>query len=386
MVSDAKNVENDKPLDPQAQTTSAVFDRAAIWSGYNQTKLELILGPIVGLPPAHGTNYERHRSGSRPLKRKRLISFVRVFFDQGWLYKDDLIELGFADLVLEPQAQTTSTVFDRAADRAAIRSGYSQTKLELILDPIVGLPPAHGTSYGRHRSGSRPLKRERLISFVRVFFDQGWLNEDDLIELGLADTVGDVRDHAVDICKSRKKAYDRFLKGKDLNRKGLVPVIPGGPLGRVPRSISEISDEKAAEYYQSWIKPIESVGGRLTRCRCLYQCRCLWPLSSMWPSSREASCEEGLPDDWDPFCPVDVDGELVESIPAPRPLPDHHPSQVEKLRLWFGGRDYSAYPPPLCEWIRETSGDDLTEFLEERLRHRQHAEQQAATPPKHDDA
>jgi hypothetical protein len=131
---------------------------------------------------------------------------------------------------------------------------------------------------------------------------------------------------------------------------------------------------------------MESLGGRLTRCRCLSQCRCVWPLSTDGQDAWEASYEEGLPDDWDPFCPVDVDGELVESIPAPSPLPDHHPSKIKELRLWFGGRDYSAYPPPLCEWITETSDDDLTEFLEERLRHRQLAEQSSATPPKHDDA
>jgi hypothetical protein len=277
------------------------------------------------------------------------------------------------------ERQTTSAVFDTVA----IRSGYSQTQLE----PIVGLPLANGTAYGKHRYGKRPMKRERLVNFVRICSKRGWLDTDDLIQLGLADAI-DSQWYPVDIFKNRKTAYSRFLKGRDRIRKGLLPLIPGGSLGRVPRKATsdKEGDEIAADYYRRWTESIESLGGRLTRCQCLYQCRCIWPHSCYGQDAREANYEEGFPDDWSSYCPFDVDGGLVEPIAAPRRLPDHHPSQVEKLRLWFGGRDYSAYPPPLCEWFTETSGDDLSEFLEERLRHRQLAEQQAAARPKHDHA
>ena len=75
---------------------------------------------------------------------------------------------------------------------------------------------------------------------------------------------------------------------------------------------------------------------------------------------------EGLSDDWIASWSIDEDGELLESSPTPPPAPDHHPSKVRHLKLWFGGRDYLAHPHPLREWFEESNGDDLTDFLDAR--------------------
>ncbi|WP_429342636.1 hypothetical protein [Paraburkholderia sp. GAS42] len=228
----------------------------------------------------------------------------------------------------------------------------------------MGLPQANGAAYGKYRYGKRPMMRDRLISFVRMFStpERRWLDSDDLIQLGLADTLE--KWDPADIFKNRGKAYTRFLSGKARILLGLLPVATGGPNGREIRPPK--SDEEAARCYQRWSSSIESLGGRLTRCRCLDHCRCMWPLSCYGQDAWEARCEEAVPDDWYPYCPVDDNGELLESIPTSSPLPDHHPSKVKQLRLWFGGRSYSAYPHPLCEWFGflEANGDDLTEFFE----------------------
>jgi transcriptional regulator with XRE-family HTH domain len=237
------------------------------------------------------------------------------------------------------------------------RSGLTQKELEIRLR----IERAEGSNYGKYLRGEQVPSWGRFLQFVRAARRERWLTLNELQELGMKDAAvaAALPD---DIQSARKKALDLFLDGRDRILIGLLPMYVHGSRGeRTHRP--PIDDAEMARGYARWIAEIELLGGKVTHKtyklepaqtdldveqREAEQANKAW---KAWQASlsgfqrefelahmdylveqqllSEANAEEGYSD--------------APTPPTPQ-LPAHHVENVRELNLWFGGRDYSAYP------------------------------------------
>jgi hypothetical protein len=228
-----------------------------------------------------------------------------------------------------------------------------------------------GATFEKYRDGRWEGVYGTLVQKIRIATSKNWLIREDLQELGLEDVAGSAQP-ANDIKKNRQKAAKRFMTGQEREIGGLLPVAMRGPKGRLPRPPKD--EAEAAQEHAAWIAGIEELGGQLKPERwapAWYRANQAHVNSvfekfhnayknySMAMGTRERASER----------PTEAVFPFSSSLPLPYPtyappnppLPAHHPENVKKLKLWFGGREYS----PLAHAI-EKDWFDLGDGFETR--------------------
>ncbi|MGF6877228.1 hypothetical protein [Paraburkholderia sp. MM5477-R1] len=283
------------------------------------------------------------------------------------------------------------------------RSGLTQTELEFRL----GIEPADGSNYGRYLRGKQVPPWGRLLQIVRIAYRQGFLTQDDLCELGLANAATTSR-NADDIKKDREAAVRLFVDGQRRILDGLLPMYTHGPSGQREFREPEDGSEMAGEY-KRWVAEIQRLGGKVT-----WECYRRPPTAADldlvgWEAEQAAKAakadqqeseaglaaarefldelELGKHDNLSLMIKATIHAALTRllngsaerdaaaleaardeyfavfdaaeaaSLPPSPPLPLHHPDIVRHLNLWFGGREYSAHPYRLIH-DDELTGND----------------------------
>ncbi|QGZ55112.1 hypothetical protein [Paraburkholderia acidiphila] len=281
----------------------------------------------------------------------------------------------------------------RAAKTNAVKATQSVVRAILAKEPnplklqLLGIFPGwFHNNLSEYVRGGQAMDQPHRLEIVLRGYKQKFLSRDQLRDLGcivLADdeSMAGAIDVAVDkYAKARERAKRTFDNGVDRLLKGFMPVKarPIGAVGRasaIPRAPRHAAEMEGN--YTSWVAKIEKLGGRVTTdtwTPAWYEAfeaaeqksiedawDAQWAAMSEWQREiEEAHLEQLLCDPW-----ADEDEAGRNGVCQSAPIPAWHPYKVRRLKLWFGGREWSPWPRAIeDDWWAPVGGDDWSEFLD----------------------
>ncbi|MGF6534261.1 hypothetical protein P3T20_005065 [Paraburkholderia sp. GAS206C] len=236
-----------------------------------------------------------------------------------------------------------SSILRRIQSRATeINPGITTADLEsaLCINPRSDTS-RRGATFEKYRDCGWKGVPATLVQTIRRAAAKNWLTLEDLQELGFWDEALFNKQPA-DIFKIRWDILTLFIDGVNHMKDGYPPMPELGSGGN--EILEGLSDDKMAQAFQGWIAKIRCLGGEIrylpyvrrptTQDKNLLDDFEFVPRGGGW-WAYELECREQRFADHEATADVFV--------------PDYHPSKVVNLRLWVGGRDYSALPYSLLD-------------------------------------
>lgn len=218
-----------------------------------------------------------------------------------------------------------------------------------------------------------------LMGVALLAYKETLLDKDRLSHLGYLALIegkpGMINDTSMAVRaarRARERAKRRFDDGIARLLKGEMPLKAGrtdGTKGTVIRE--KRNDAEMAKNYANWIARIEALGGWVTMetwapgwyhsAEAAYQADldvAYWASIPEWQRELHADYTEAL-------CRDPEDEAEPGTVHRLAPPPPWSPENVRRLKLWFGGREWSSRQHAIeDDWWPEVRGDDLSDFFD----------------------
>ncbi|CAE6697070.1 hypothetical protein [Paraburkholderia domus] len=272
------------------------------------------------------------------------------------------------------------------ATQSLVRAIFAKEPNLVQLERLWIFPDWFYNNLSLYIRGDQSIDPRHRLELCVLGYKQKFLSDDQLRDLGLLALVDVANTHAetkvvIREFQSRRDRVKRtFDKGIERLLNGLMPVkaMPIGAIGRGPTVPRAPKDAREMERnYSSWVAKIERLGGLVTTER--------W--EPAWYEDHIAAEAQSIEDAWNAQWATipDSEREFVEAqteeflngmLATADAFPENdrrpvsisawHPYNVRRLKLWFGGRDWSPWPHAIeDDWWASVGGDDWSDFLDE---------------------